>query len=1212
MQTIPFTSTGRFEILDAIGRGSNGIVYRAFDNVLQAEVALKTLPAFRPESIAELKREFRSLLGIVHPNLIQLHELFVEEDRTFFTMQLIQGVDAVSWIREDCPPGTPLDARGEQRFDRAVRQLVEAVSVVHDHGKLHRDIKPHNVLVSPKGHLVLLDFGLSQALRPSSRYSEPEQGPAGTLAYMAPELLTGDPADRSSDWYAVGVLLAQAWTGVMPVPEYSPIISWRRALRAMQELDPPIGTIASLADPEPGKRSAIDDVREALGVLPRRQGTPPMPDASFTGRQAESRALRSAFHETREDRPVLVCVKGPSGIGKSELLRHFTSEHERTGALVFTGRCHHQESVPYKAFDGLLDQVSSFLREQPPDLRRQLIPKSLNSLVRLFPSLAGISDPATSLTGPGDGGGHEPFEIRRRAFEELREMLRRIGNQNRLILWIDDLQWADADSAVLLREIMRQPDPPPLLLLLSYRSEDAHSAEAHVPHAEGTPPRTIELAPMAAEEARSLAAKLMPEVGRDEIDRLVADSGGIPLFLDQLARHRQSRSAPAEPGNESSLEAVLRDRLRSLSDDALSLFSVVCVAGQSIERDLALRAAGLPSSARPLAHRLEAQALLRATTVAESAGIETYHDRLRELLITQLPEERLRQTHRALAQSAQALGRVDPNFMFRHYKGAAEVELAGDWAVRAAEQADRSLAFLEAARLFAEAQELLPEQRARRLELDERRATALVNAGHCSSAAPIFAAAAATRDRAASLHLQRLATEQYLVSGHIDEGMAQLRSLCSALDVPFPATTTAALLRMLTNVVRLRIGGLHFTERSAEELRPETLTAIDLCDSAGKGLVVVDPMRGLYFSFLSLFLALRAGESRRIARGLCMGGASLSPIRPMARWGREMIERVRVLGEQRCDPYLVGLAQLALGQCLVIDRNWSAVLASCDEGARILKEGSRGTTWERNVGRMAALRALEELGDIIELRRRATDLLAEAEDQGDRYSQVVARQNLANWRLAEDDPQGARQAMRQAIELWSGRGYQVQHFYAGRLEAQCDLYEGNFREAWKRAEEEWAHARRANLLHHPTVRADALLTRARIGIANLAAHGNDTKLARLISKTVRELRRMGSRDLDTHAVLLEAGMLSIAGDSQEMRRRLRALNESSELLVDRIALVVKDESRAGDRRVFKVPFSPVCPDRWMHTHFPGLAIGWHAAAHSSQSSPSNAVEPTTP
>ena len=118
-------------------------------------VALKTLRRTGAADLYRLKREFRSLADVTHPNLVCLYELFVEEERVFFTMELVRGVSFVDYAR-----GTDRASLSTDRLVPALRQLVDGVSALHRRGKLHRDIKPSNVLVTPEGRVVILDFGL--------------------------------------------------------------------------------------------------------------------------------------------------------------------------------------------------------------------------------------------------------------------------------------------------------------------------------------------------------------------------------------------------------------------------------------------------------------------------------------------------------------------------------------------------------------------------------------------------------------------------------------------------------------------------------------------------------------------------------------------------------------------------------------------------------------------------------------------------------------------------------------------------------------------------------------------------------------------------------------------------------------------------------------------------------------------------------------------
>ena len=175
-----------------------------------------------PGSLFTFKREFRTLSEVVHPNLVSPYELVAEGDQWYFTMELVPGRDLLDWVRD----GRDVDAViarnpvpalaelvDEGRLRRALRQVAIGVSALHALGLLHRDLKPSNVLVRATGHVSILDFGLTVDLL--ERLSTQEHT-AGTLAYMAPEQMGGEPLGAPSDWYAIGIMLYEALTGRMP------------------------------------------------------------------------------------------------------------------------------------------------------------------------------------------------------------------------------------------------------------------------------------------------------------------------------------------------------------------------------------------------------------------------------------------------------------------------------------------------------------------------------------------------------------------------------------------------------------------------------------------------------------------------------------------------------------------------------------------------------------------------------------------------------------------------------------------------------------------------------------------------------------------------------------------------------------------------------------------------------------------------------------
>ncbi|MDA1230981.1 MAG: serine/threonine-protein kinase [Planctomycetota bacterium] len=210
---------GEYELLRELGRGGFGVVYQARHLKRGDVIALKTLPAnqdgnFHPHNDAErlhkFRREFRSLSEINHPNLVGMQTLEVDGSQWFFTMDLVDGVDFLEYVR----PGNRLD---EQRLQSALTQLVSGIFALHERGIAHRDLKPGNVLVADSGHVTIMDFGLVAELQRQTDQTMSMQSRqfTGTPRYAAPEQNSGIRT-TASDWYALGVMLYEALTGEPP------------------------------------------------------------------------------------------------------------------------------------------------------------------------------------------------------------------------------------------------------------------------------------------------------------------------------------------------------------------------------------------------------------------------------------------------------------------------------------------------------------------------------------------------------------------------------------------------------------------------------------------------------------------------------------------------------------------------------------------------------------------------------------------------------------------------------------------------------------------------------------------------------------------------------------------------------------------------------------------------------------------------------------
>jgi Tol biopolymer transport system component/tRNA A-37 threonylcarbamoyl transferase component Bud32 len=219
----PGSQLQHYRIVDKLGEGGMGVVWRATDTTLDREVAIKVLPevfADDDERAQRFEREAKLLASLNHPNIAAIHGLHRVEGTHFLAMELVEGEDLAQRLtRGALSVDTTLDV---------ARQIAEALEAAHEGGVVHRDLKPANVKLGPDGKIKVLDFGLAKAMSPetSSGGSDPSLSPTltsantqagmilGTAAYMSPEQARGRPVDRRTDLWSFGCLLYECLTGV--------------------------------------------------------------------------------------------------------------------------------------------------------------------------------------------------------------------------------------------------------------------------------------------------------------------------------------------------------------------------------------------------------------------------------------------------------------------------------------------------------------------------------------------------------------------------------------------------------------------------------------------------------------------------------------------------------------------------------------------------------------------------------------------------------------------------------------------------------------------------------------------------------------------------------------------------------------------------------------------------------------------------------------
>ncbi len=721
------------------------------------------------------------------------------------------------------------------RLNDALGQLAQALDALHRIGMVHCDLKPSNILVTREGRLVLIDFGISTALRSSGRGGE--EAFEGTPAFMAPEQIRREAPTAATDWYAYGIILYRILSGRLPHDG-----SIANILLGKQEADPPgpdtftrgiprhfIGLCMRLLARDPARRPIAQDILDVLGISQavapdeRPAAAVKIGPAVFVGRQRERELLGLAYATAISGRMQGVLVEGPSGIGKSSLIEHmlrlfadasdepgdesgdgasgarrgrsgsessgqsasasarwFATRAPPPGAsqlalaedddedgedddggevsrapLMLVGRCRPRESLAYKAFDDVIDELSRALAELPAPARQKLLPRDIQLLARVFPVLRRLPECAQTSALAGS------LVLRSQAIDVLRELLSRLASERVVIIHIDDLQWADQDSFDLLVELLDPPLKAGVLVVATLNSDAiAAAADAYrlgeggeierdyVADGEMGPImrflerwrgyghcRRLTLGPLSeleqAELLRALAGGRAEQPEPQSVDEWAAvaaqgsvrgagqeqrggvgdwlllqrESGGHPMLLAELLRCIAEGAVPRET---SSLEDILWARTERLSEPARALIWAASVIGEPAPLQVLAEVAGLP----PLEYRAavfeaEASHLFHLTHSGSMPWFDVAHTKVREAVLARLPVLVTRKLHRDIATAIEAWDETQVASLAHHWMAAGEGGAAAVYLLRAAEDASDKLAFERANDLYRAAAEVL-------------------------------------------------------------------------------------------------------------------------------------------------------------------------------------------------------------------------------------------------------------------------------------------------------------------------------------------------------------------------------------------------------------------------------------------------------------------------------------------------------------------------
>ncbi|MEZ4393281.1 MAG: protein kinase [Polyangiales bacterium] len=1104
----------RFEESVLVGVGAYGSVYRAFDRQRGAEVALKVLHDAGSEAASYLKREFRTLSSIAHPNVVEFIDLVVSPERAYFTMEYL-----------DAEPFSLGDVDEAARLGR-ILQAVRGLRCIHGAGFVHRDLKPPNVLVARDGRVVLLDCGLASRIpRDASRAGDP----VGTLGFMAPEIWLGASPSPSQDLYALAVMVHEAITGRAVFPEDSFEESQRARQRAeftpLTADDGIPGAVAALLNrallPAPDDRPTLEDLEallaEHLGGRARRR--PPAPSAPLVGRASELASLRDVI-EGHDARRALQLV-GPSGVGKTRLIDEALARAP-SELVVLRAACHPLEEVLLPALDGLIDPLAELIEAWPGAARRSLASID-GALGRVFPSLAPF------LADAGEAG--DPLTERRRAARALAALLAKVQARAPTLLLVDDAQWGDPGSWSLLCEAMTLArDEGPRLVVSARHAIDELAELGGV----------LTLGPLSPSDSRALYAAAARGESDAGLGPALSLAAGNPMALLALAR----RDVEVEAGaRATSREAWLADALRArLADAPPRAWDMLVAAAAAGEPAPVSLLAATPKD--PMAFEsLRRRRLIDYDTSGAEQRVACAHGWVREAALRLCPADELRAVHLRLADGLIAADAA-PERVVPHLRAGGDRGRLRGSALDAAARAEARLDFRRAAEFLEIAVDVCGDAST---EAALRLAECLQRAGRGRRAGERYEALAARHDDAdARKRLQRRAAEQFLYAGDHERGVAIVRRSLAEQGVRLVTNPLVAFAQTFIQHRGLNARGTRYAG-PGDAATPADRARIDAVHNAALGLSMSEPLSSVALQASLMTLAADRGTLAQYVQALGiyvvqMAGYRYEPAKTAA--------LVASVDEHlaRVDDAAAGFFYLAASGAAWVEGRGADALRYADLAAERLTDRRRIDQWSLDSLQIVRASALAALGRYAQLRELVADALADARAREDLYleSNVCVR-FATRAHLLEDRGDLALRSIDRGHSAWLGRRYGLLDFFCTLERAEARLYLGDLARARDELERGLRAARRALMLtvhFHRVLVADL---RGRVALA-LAAERGDLRPLRDARRCVAELEAGASPLAAAMAASLRAGCLDLEGESAAARRAYAIAREGFEAL----------------------------------------------------------------
>ena len=754
MSSLEHLQNGRYTVLKMLGEGGKGIVWKARDTVLNRVVAIKMLknPVTTGEAYSRFITEAQSVAKLNHPNIVSIHDIGKEDGKQFFVLEFVEGHSLRDLI-ESSPDGK-CDI---STILRVGIDVCSALQYAHSQGIMHRDVKPENIMITADGVAKLMDFGLAKML---GQPRQTQEGViVGTVAYVAPEVALGKGADTRSDLYSLGAVLYEAVTGKPPFPGEDPVKIIFSHVHdhpiSPDRLNPKLPSalsecIMKLLEKDPEKRyqSAADlprilrdvaeeSLREALPPTQKPIQIVPTPrpvarkEIPLIDRVEEMNQLKEAVDRAVRGEGGLLFLRGEAGIGKTRLTRELGAYARLRGMRVLYGRCPALLTVagipPYILWS---EVIRDYLEASTAEQLYRVIGFYPGEVSKLVPQL-GQRLGAVAQSLPID-----PEHERDRLFEAVSQFITNISREAPLLVVLDDLQWTDQSSLMLLHYLARGVHKEHLLFVGAYRETEIDEKHPLSPVlTELNRERLLEAVSLRRMSPGDVSEMIKQILEQDYVlgefcELVYRKTGGNPFFVEEVIKSLKEEQLIFREENQwkikevsgiefpETVRGVVKARIGRLDDECRNLLTMASFVGYDFSFEALRGATGLDEN--KLVELLERMLKTGQIKEREVRGEDAYSFAdaiVRDVVHEEVSRLMHKRFHNVVGS---ALEKVYANKIDDHLAELAYQFLEGNdrdkalgYFLKAGEKAQKTYAYGEAFSYLQQALELLEEKEGR-------------------------------------------------------------------------------------------------------------------------------------------------------------------------------------------------------------------------------------------------------------------------------------------------------------------------------------------------------------------------------------------------------------------------------------------------------------------------------------------------------------------